>query len=276
MTVRSNVRRIDSFGSRSSRKANERRTRSVGSLAPGRAARDRRRSTDTRWLVADPPSATSTWHIQPLETGRSDVDASQLTALLTARAPEREPGQLDALPARAMSVPHRRHGRPARRRPRATGRPRLAARRRDPFGTRARRSAFASRSRRAVATSRARVASASSPTRRPRVDPLDEQHLALVDVADPGQRPLVEQGLGDRRRRPGRVAQPAERLVRPAGSKSGASRSGPSAATPGGAPRPASRTARRPGRRSRPRPRPAPRARAAPGRRAGATRSPGR
>ena len=72
---------------------------------------------------------------------------------------------------------------------------------------------LASSSRRAVATSRASVVVVDrSPTGRERRDPLDPQDLVLVDVADPGQRPLVEEGLGDRHRGASWVAQPADGL----------------------------------------------------------------
>ena len=46
-----------------------------------------------------------------------------------------------------------------------------------------------------------------------RRDALDPQELVLVDVADAGQRPLVEQRLGDRESRPRWIAQPSDRFV---------------------------------------------------------------
>ena len=106
-------------------------------------------------------------------------------------------------------------------------------------------------SRRAGAASRP----ATSPDRHERGDPLDQQQLALVDVADPGQRTLVEERLarsavaaraGSRSRR----GSPRRRRSPARGGRARARRA------TGGAPRRAARAARRPARRSRRRPRP--------------------
>ena len=118
--------------------------------------------------------------------------------------------------------------------------------RRPRAGRRSRRSI--SRRSAASSTSRSRVHGESS--RLP-------QHQVLDLVADPGERPLVEQRLGDRQVVARRVAEPAHRLVdvdrvgeqvRPELRERRVERLGRAA-----------RTARPPGRRSRPRPRPAPR-----------------
>ena len=90
--------------------------------------------------------------------------------------------------------------------------------------------------------------------------PLDEEDLALVDVADPGERPLVGQRLGDRAMRAARVAQTTDGLVGiEAGRRGGRDPVRPAARA---APRRAVRAVPRPGHRSRPRRRPAPRGRA--------------
>ena len=80
--------------------------------------------------------------------------------------------------------------------------------------------------RRAMSTSAARRSSDERRHRRERLDAAFEQHLRLEDVADAGQRALVEQRFGDRHRSP----RACRRRTASAASKSGASRSGPSAA----------------------------------------------
>ena len=102
-----------------------------------------------------------------------------------------------------------------------------------------------------------------------RGDALDPEDLVLVDVADAGERPLVEERDADLQLGARRVAQPAMHLggievgrqqVRPELRQRRVEVLGPR-----------SRTARRPGRRSRPRPRRRPRARGGPGRAVGAS-----
>src|SRR5207249_2671539 len=46
-----------------------------------------------------------------------------------------------------------------------------------------------------------------------RIDTLEEEHLAAPDIADAGERPLVEERLADRRGRPCRVAEASDRLI---------------------------------------------------------------
>ena len=73
-------------------------------------------------------------------------------------------------------------------------------------------SRFARISRRAVTTSRSRTCVVERADRRERIDALDEQRLVLVDVADAGERPLVEQRLADAARRALGRPKAAERL----------------------------------------------------------------
>ena len=73
--------------------------------------------------------------------------------------------------------------------------------------------ALARRSRRAVATRRASGLVVEGADRGERRDALGPQRLVLPDVADPGQRALVEQRLADRHPGARRIAQPAQRLV---------------------------------------------------------------
>ena len=107
---------------------------------------------------------------------------------------------------------------------------------------------------------------------RERVDPLGEQRLVAPDVADAGERPLVEQGGADREVAAFRGAEPADWPPQRRSRAPG----GPGRGCParGGALRPAPRRARRPGRRSTPRRRPAPRARAVPATAGGASAPP--
>ena len=199
-------------------------------IEPGEIGRRHRHPVARRRATFRDPDRAA-----PAAIGRiaRDVDRGHSASSLAVRAPERQPGQLDALAAtldqRAASSA--RTTGPAVDPQRLAGRRRVAVRRR-PF--------------RAAATvgvgeqqpSGGCDESSQGPVvqladRRPRVDPLDEQDLALVDVADAGQRPLVDERLADRPTGTRWLAQPADRLDAPAGSKSGPSRSGPSRARAG-------------------------------------------
>ena len=256
----------------------ERAPDEVGRIgAPGSSRARSAAATETSWLgrraaLADLDAAASS----RAPTGPHRTSISAISLPLAARAPEREPREL-----RSLAPPRDRRpaaaARPAgpvvdpQRRPAAA----RVARRSSPARDPRRRSALASRSRRAVATSRDERRVGQLADAGPRVDPLDEQDLALVDVADPGQRPLVEQRLADRPS-PARAGSRSRRSASAAAGLEVRRRAGPGrgAPAPDGAPRLASRTARRPGRRSRPRRRPGPRGRAAPGPAAGASARP--
>ncbi len=260
MTGRSNERRIDDAGSRSSRKANAARTSRSGSGASG----SRRAS-----VVAG--------HRHPV-LGREGTladahEAEPACAVAAAADVDRAVGHRDSLPAAPSPGPaagpaaRPSSGLPRRPRPGPLPRPSLpagsggtstscaaapravargpashtadrAARPgRTPRGGRGRRGVTpGSSSRRDATAGRAdrdprdrrpvrqeegpgtvhqppqrRIVEAAD--RRERVDPLDEQHLALVHVADPGEGPLVEQRLGDRQAGPGGLPEAAKRLL---------------------------------------------------------------
>ena len=245
---RSKRPRMDSFGSRASRKAKERRTRSSGSGAPGaRRARSaaetlttwRRRGTGTAHLHAAGPAAGrglaadvdrlghagllgSGWQVghQNVRRGRSRPWCST-----------RIDGRRSA--GRGVRLAGRRGGDGDRsRRPRAGRRGR---------GSPARRSAASSMSRTSV----------HGDTR------ACHRTSFLTSLPMPASARWSRSASRDRPRRPGRVPEPPQRLgvvervleqVRPEAARA-----------PGAALRPAARTARPSGRRSRPRPSPGPR-----------------
>ncbi len=189
--------------SRRNRKSNDRRTRSVGSVAAGSSRARSAAVTPTR-VPASASVVCDADVAGPAVGRRSAVDLDRGHA-------EPPPGSAGTSRSSGASRSRAAATGSASRTAGTAGRPadRRCIRWRPGAARGALRRGGAGRSRRADA----RWSSSRRADARERIRPFDEQRLVPPDVADPGERSLVEEGLGDRHRGPGGIAEAAERLV---------------------------------------------------------------